>query len=277
MTNILITGASGFVGKQILKGLESVECEITIVGKLTIKKFSEYKNVKKCIYTSDLFLQSEEWLLKSLEDIDTVIHLAWYAEPKKYLSSEENLKCLAGTLNLAKAVCRSGVSRFTGVGTCAEYDTKFGVLSIDTPLNPKNLYASCKASAYFTLNSLFANHNIGFAWCRMFFLYGDGESKLRLHGYIRDQISKNKPINLTSGNQIRDYMNISDATKEIISITLSDFCGPFNICSGEGKTVREIAQAIACEMGREDLLKFGVNQKSKFDPDMIVGIKNKTF
>ena len=276
MTNILITGASGFVGKQVLKGLESVECNISVVSRLDAETFSEYQNVKKCIYTNDLFSQNEDWLLESLAGIDTVIHLAWYAEPKKYLSSEENLSCLVGTLNLAKAVCKSGVTRFIGVGTCAEYDTKFEVLSTDTPLNPKNLYASCKASAFLALNSLFANYNIGFVWCRLFFLFGEGESELRLHGYIKNQISKNKIINLTSGGQVRDYMDVSDASSEIIAATLSDFSGAFNVCSGEGATVREIAQTIAREMGREDLLNFGVIKKSEFDPDKIVGVKNKT-
>ena len=46
MTNILITGASGFVGKQVLKGLGSVECNISVVSRLDAETFSEYQNVK---------------------------------------------------------------------------------------------------------------------------------------------------------------------------------------------------------------------------------------
>ncbi len=74
------------------------------------------------IETPDLFQADREWWLAALTGIDTVVHLAWYTEPGKYLQSELNLECLSGTIELARASMQAGVRRVVGIGTCAEYD-----------------------------------------------------------------------------------------------------------------------------------------------------------
>ncbi len=81
------------------------------------------------------FAESVEWWKHQCADIDMIIHVAWYAEPGKYLDSTQNMDCLIGSLNLAKAAMLAGVKRFVGVGTCFEYDLTAGFLSVDTPIN----------------------------------------------------------------------------------------------------------------------------------------------
>jgi len=49
--------------------------------------------------------------------------------------------------------------------------------------------------------------------------------------------------------------------------------GAFNICSGKPVTVRELAQSIADEYGKRDLLKFGARKENPVDPPYLVGIK----
>ena len=117
--------------------------------------------------------------------IDTVVHLAWYAEPGKYLQSELNLECLTGTIEWLRACMQAGVRRLVGVGTCAEYDLAQGMLRIDTPLKPQTLYAACKASAFQVLSQLLPSSDVEFAWCRLFYLYGEGEDPRRLVPYLR--------------------------------------------------------------------------------------------
>ena len=49
--------------------------------------------------------------------------------------------------------------------------------------------------------------------------------------------------------------------------------GAVNICSGEGVTVRQLAERIADEYGRRDLLRFGARPENIFDPPRIVGVR----
>ena len=98
------------------------------------------------ILTDDLFKENPEWWEDKCKDIDTIIHLAWYVEPGKYLKSIKNLDCMIGSLNLVHGAIKSKIKRFVGVGTCFEYDLNHEKLSIDTPLNPITPYAAAKAS-----------------------------------------------------------------------------------------------------------------------------------
>jgi dTDP-6-deoxy-L-talose 4-dehydrogenase (NAD+) len=56
-------------------------------------------------------METNSWWESALEGIDTVIHIAWYAEPGKFLLSSKNLKCLLGTLNIAKGAAQADVRR----------------------------------------------------------------------------------------------------------------------------------------------------------------------
>ena len=61
----------------------------------------------------------------------------------------------------------------------------------------------------------------------------------------------------------------------IVESALSKKQGPVNICSGVPITVRQLAEQIADEYGRRDLLKFGVRPDNLFDPVYVVGVKHE--
>jgi len=271
----LLTGSSGFIGRHVLNELIKNEISIRLVVRESKKNLIPVSDqIDSVFITTDLFTEDINWLCKICHDVDTIIHLAWYTEPGKYLFSPKNLDCLIGTLNLAKAAMLCGVKRFIGIGTCFEYDLTSGYLSIDTPLAPLTPYAACKVATYYSLYKIFSDLNIEFTWCRLFYLFGDGEDPRRLFPYIRNNIIKGEKVELTSGLQIRDYMNVLDASEMVVSIALSKKIGPYNICSGNPITIRKIAENIANEYGRLDLLNFGLRLNNQVDLTCIVGIFN---
>lgn len=203
----------------------------------------------------------------------TLIHAAWYAVPGQYLTSPLNLECLTGTLNLARAFAAVGGKRFVGIGSCAEYDPSGGLLTTDTPLAPTTLYAACKASAFQVLRCLLPTEGISFAWCRIFYLYGEGEDERRLVPYIRRQLEAREEVLLTRGDQVRDFLDVKDAARMIVDTALGQQEGAVNICSGNGVTVRQLAERIADEYGQRELLRFGAKPENIFDPPRIVGVR----
>ena len=104
-----------------------------------------------------------------------------------------------------------------------------------------------------------------FAWCRLFYLYGEGEDARRLVTYIRSQLAIGKTVELTSSRQIRDYLNVEDAGRMIADVALGKAEGALNICSGTPITVADMALSIADEFGRRDLIKLGAKQESHPD------------
>lgn len=270
---VLLTGACGFVGRQVLRALDERGVQVRVVvregsrGGLPV-----LEAIEKVIATPDLFGETADWWAEACKGIDTVIHVAWYAEPGKYLQSARNIDCLAGTLQMAKGAARAKVRRFVGIGTCVEYDLAGGVLSVDTPLRPVTPYAGAKAAAFMALSQWFPSQDVEFAWCRLFYLHGEGEDQRRLVPYLRSKLAAGEPANLTSGNQVRDFLDVREAGRLITDIALSRKQGAANICSGIPIKVRQLAEQIADEYGRRDLLAFGARPDDPLEPPSVVGV-----
>jgi nucleoside-diphosphate-sugar epimerase len=271
---VLVTGATGFVGRHVLKHLAEQDVEITIIVR-DVKDASSFHNelVEHIVLSEDIFKETVEWWASVLCDIDTLIHLAWYVEPGLYLQSSKNLDCLHGTFNIAKGAVQAGVRKFVGIGTCFEYDLTHGMLSIQTPLRPLTPYAGAKAAVYNGLSQILPVLGVEFLWCRLFYLFGEGEHAHRLVPYIRNKLKAGEIAELTSGNQIRDYIDVFEAGRLIVKAALGDVQGPVNICSGMPITIRQLAENIADECGRRDLLNFGVRPANFIDPSFVVGVR----
>lgn len=275
MITILLTGATGFVGRQIFNAFN--KSQVRIVPVVRTGKESSFQNqpsVGRIVCSPDIFKESAKWWAEQCKGIDVVIHAAWYAEPGKYLQSSRNIDCLIGSLNLAKGAVIAGVKRYVGIGTCFEYDLSAGVLSTDTPLNPLTPYASAKAALYMGLSQWLPEQSVDFAWCRLFYLFGEGEDERRLVPYLHKQLAKREAVELTSGKQIRDFLDVSEAGRIIAEVAIGEQRGPINVCSGEPITVRQLAEQIADTYRRRDLLKFGSRPDNLTDPPCVLGVPN---
>ena len=271
---VTLTGATGFIGSQILHNLLERGCSVRVLVRDPSRLHGvPARGALEVVHTPDLFAEVTDRLEELLEGSEILVHAAWHAEPGEYLTSPVNLACLTGTLNLASAFAAVGGKRFVGVGTCAEYDPSAGVMTTDTPLAPNTLYAACKASAFQVLRCFFGTEDVSFAWCRIFYLYGEGEDERRLVPYIRGQLEAGQEVLLTRGAQVRDFLDVKDAARMITEVSLGHQQGAVNICSGEAMTIRQLAERVADEYGRRELLRFGARPENIFDPPRVVGVR----
>jgi len=271
---VLVTGATGFVGRQVLRALANQGLPTRVVIRHgTDARLEAVQGVDRVMTTADLFAENAQWWANVCDGIDTIVHAAWYAEPGKYLHSSKNMDCLLGTLHMARGAVMAGVRRVVGLGTCLEYDVRQGMLTVETPLNPGTPYAGAKAAAYTALASWLPTQGVEFAWCRLFYLYGEGEDERRLVPYLRAKLEVGEPAELTSGNQIRDFLDVREAGRMIVGVALGARQGAVNICSGVPITVRDFAHTIAEELGRRDLLRFAARPESVIDPPCVVGVR----
>jgi dTDP-6-deoxy-L-talose 4-dehydrogenase (NAD+) len=271
---ILLTGAAGFVGRQVLRVLCERGCRVRPVVRAGKQEMlARDAAIEAIVASPDIFAESAAWWARTCSGANTVIHAAWYAEPGQYLQSPKNRDCLSGTLRLAEGAVRAKVRRFVGIGTCFEYDLNAGQLSVETPLRPSTPYAQAKVDAFNALSAALPRQGIAFAWCRLFYLYGEGEDSRRLASYVRGRLQAGEPAELSSGSQVRDFLDVREAARMIVDVALGSQEGPVNICSGKAVTVRELAERIADEFGRRDLLRFGARPDNPVDPPCVVGVR----
>lgn len=268
-SRVLLTGATGFVGRHVLHALQSDGVPIRLVLRTGCPAPDGITDLRR---SPNLFAETADWWAEVCTGIDYVLHLAWYAEPGRYQQDPVNFHCLEGTLRLARGAAAAGIRRFVGIGTCAEYDTAQRVLATDTPLRPSTPYAAAKAATFLALSQMLPSAGISFTWCRLFYVHGEGEDPRRLVPYLHHCLSKGLPADLTSGRQVRDFLDVAVAARRIVNILFSSHEGPANICSGEPITVRQLAERVADQYGRRDLLRFGARPDNPYDPECVLGL-----
>lgn len=255
MTRLLITGANGFIGRHatelaVKQGLE-VHALVTRapddpVGGVTY-------------HAADIVAAGSEAcaIVRSIAATH-LLHLAWYAVPRKFWASAENYRWPGATIELASAFIDAGGKRLVGAGTCAEYDWTFGVCSESvTPLDPKTPYGVAKDATRRLLASRARQSGISFAWGRVFFMYGPGEHPDRVVASVIRALLRGERAMCTPGTQARDFLDVRDAAAAFLAIALSSVEGAVNIASGEPVKLAALLSRIGEELGRSDLLAFG--------------------
>ena len=83
-------------------------------------------------------------------------------------------------------------------------------------------------------------------------MYGDDEDPRRFIPYLKDKLMNGEIAELTSGTQVRDFMNVEHAGEIIAKITMGPQYGPINVCSGIPVTVREMAEKLPRSMEKKN-------------------------
>lgn len=260
MQKVLVTGASGFLGRFIPSSLPGHN--VIAVGR------SPWPDGQAHFHQIDL-LSATPSEFERVCDIgaDTMIHAAWCTQPGAYWTSVDNLRWAASSLHLFESFIRGGGKRVVVVGTCAEYDWRYHTLvERETPLNPSTIYGQAKASLHKTLALYSEKHGISFAWAHIFFPYGPNEKRSRLLSDLVYNLLHGIEMPVSEGRQIRDFMHVEDAAAAVAKLAKSDVQGPVNIGSGEPRALHDIIEMAARETGRPELVKFGARPPISNDP-----------
>lgn len=252
MNKVLITGASGFIGRHCLPLLLEQGYEIHSISRypLSIDPSIHWHHV-------DLLDRLNVTQLMAQIKPSHLLHLAWYAVPGKYWTALENFQWVQASLDLLQAFKEYGGERVVMAGSCAEYDWQYGYCDESiTPLNPQSPYGICKHSLALMLDAFCKQADISAAWGRIFWLYGQFESPNRLvSSVIKSLLSKNT-AQCSAGNQIRDFLYVKDVADALVQILGSNLTGAINIASGMPISIRTLVEYIGTILERVDLLQF---------------------
>jgi nucleoside-diphosphate-sugar epimerase len=269
MKRVLLTGASGFIGRHAIPFLLGNDYEVHAVFNTGRIDFTENRNLfwHQC---NLLNLAEQKRLLSEIKPTH-LLHFAWYAAPGKYWTSLENIKWVQASLELAINFYESGGKRAVFAGTCAEYDWNYGYCSEEiTPLKPSTLYGACKNSLQEMLKHFSNQTKLSYAWGRIFFLYGPYEHPDRLVSSVMRSLLNDEPARCSHGNQIRDFLHVEDIASAFVSLLQSNIEGPVNIASGQAVALKTIIYTIADLLGRRHLVELGVLPALENEPPFLV-------
>ena len=267
MKSVLVTGATGFIGRHCLPFLLQENFEVHAA-------FSHSKPLDlNGIYwhQSNLLERGQpEYIIKKISPTH-LLHLAWIATPGVYSNSLSNLDWVRSSLELLQAFAATGGQRVVMAGTCFEYDWEYGYCrEHKTALKPSTIYGICKHAVQLILQKYSDKTGLSSAWGRIFFLYGPHEHPDRLVSSVIRSLLKNEEALCTSGTQIRDFMHVADVGKAFVELLLSDINGPVNIASGNPVAIKDIINCVAEKLKKQDLVKLGAKVTRYEEPHFLI-------
>lgn len=265
---VLVTGATGFIGRRTLEPLLARGFEVHAVA----RSVPVGDTGPVAWHRADLLDERERRALVGDVRASHLLHLAWYAEPGKFWMAPENADWVAATVDLVAAFARSRGHRAVLAGTCAEYDWTAidGRLAENAPLAPATLYGVCKDATRRTCEGLGAQLGLSVGWGRVFFLYGPGEDERRLVSGVAKKLVTGERAQTSEGTQLRDFMHVDDVAGAFAALADSDVEGGVNVGVGEAVSIREVVGLVAEAAGQENRLDVGVLPMRRGDPPELV-------
>ncbi len=242
----LVTGASGFLGSHLVRELLNRNHSVTVL----LRDRSKAARLVGCLEDVRVVRGSLEDIaeLKQAlreEPVDAAFHLAWAgvtADQRNHVTQITGnvVHSLAFWETLQNEGCRTLI----GVGSQAEYGLSNTVRSEVSPAFPMTAYGSAKLALGILLKQLCQSAQMRFVWLRLFSAYGPAdEPRHMIPSLIETLIRRERPA-LTAGEQVWDFLYVSDVVAAFCACLESDADGVFNLASGSTCVLRAFIEAV---------------------------------
>lgn len=212
-----MTGATGFVGQWLVKELNECGYDVTIVVRNLQKIPNEWKGkveIVKCDIKGYQDISRDNF---RYSDYDFFFHFAWAgnsgSERSNYTMQLQNVYATCEALKLSK---RLGCRRFINAGSIMEYEAMKYIPQDGVAPTAGYIYSTAKLAADFMLKSLAVQEDIEYINVIISNIYGVGEISARFINQLLRKMIENQRIALTSGEQLYDFIYVTDAVKGII-------------------------------------------------------------
>ena len=267
---ILVTGASGFVGKHVVSALllnQDLQLILTASHEDSLKAYLPARNVK--ILPFDIYgnYECDLDLFNFFGAPDKVIHLAWRGLPN-YEQNFHVTENVAADFKFLKNLLDFGLKDLTVTGTCFEYGLIEGELTEDLTSAPANFYALGKDTLRKMLEIYQRQTSFDLKWVRLFYMFGEGQNPNSLLASLSTAIARgDKEFNMSAGMQLRDYLSVEIAAANIITIALQlKVQGIINNCSGIPVQVLDFVKTFLAEKNAKLKLNLGHYSYSPHEP-----------
>ena len=239
---VLVTGATGFVGRHLVAALLARGCEVRAVARnaetaACLPWINAVEFIAADIHAPTLNLDA------LTDGVDALVHLAWPGLPnyQALFHFEHNLMA---DYRFIKGVVEAGVSQVLVTGTCFEYGMQSGPLSEQTEPQPGNPYGLAKNTLRVFLQNLQRVQPFTLQWARLFYLHGEGQNPNSLLAALDRAIDAgDDSFYMSAGEQLRDYLSIETAAGYLAAILHQrDFDGVINCSSGQPISVRALVE-----------------------------------
>ncbi len=224
-TKILVTGATGFIGKHLTEKLTLLKCTVDSIS----KENGDIRDTKL-----------------NLDNYDVIYHLAGISNPT--FCDLDSIKAwdvnVNGTMNILRKLKED--QKLVFASSAHVYGNKNTPHMDDESLKPKDFYGLTKRVCEDLL--LYYSKKVGYRFtiCRFFNIYGEGQKKGFILPDVIGKYKSNKKVEINNPRTVRDFLHIKDAINALVKA--ADVDGTFNVSYGTGTKIEDIYKIVKNEI-----------------------------
>ena len=271
---IIVTGATGFVGRHVVEALLSRGHEVTSVARNAPRPGKTRLPGQTTFVACDVHAVSDPTAILGVPDV--LVHLAWPGLPnyRDLFHFERNLPA---DYRFIKCMVAAGTKQVLVTGTCFEYGMQSGPLSEDAPALPDNPYGLAKNTLRLFLQALQAEQPFVLQWARLFYLFGPGQNAGSVLAQLDRAIDAGEAqFNMSGGEQLRDYLPVQEAAGYLATLVEQpEFAGITNCCSGYPVSIRSLVEERIKQRGADIAMNLGHFPYPDYEPFAFWGCRQR--
>lgn len=259
---VIVTGASGFIGLNMVRVLASLGAEVTIIDRM--QPAERLPNVQ--------FEWADLRHLNKVYEADYLIHLAaitnaGFAERYQLDTFEVNV---LGTVNLLNHVRIE--KRVLFPSTALTYKASGTPISEEAETDLSSVYALSKNVGEQVIKFHCQRMGIGHTIVRFFNIFGPGQLPMYIVPQVLAQIRDHNRIEIRNGSVMRDLLFVDDCIEAVLKLSVTDAAenSVFNIGSGHIVSIYDVAKAAVEASGQLDVEITDLEETIEYSPSAIM-------
>ena len=245
--NYLVTGGLGFIGSNIVKLLVEKGHNVTIIDNCHTGNKDKICEIIEKVKIFQVDIRDKQKLENIIKDFDGIFHeAALTAVPESFEKPEEYKDVnVNGTKNIFELALREKIPVVYASSSSIYGNVKTIPINEKIDKNPINPYGQTKVDKE-TLAEDFVKQGLSVIGLRYFNVYGIGQtgSYAGVITKFLDNIKKKKSFVINgNGNQVRDFIHVSDIANANLAIMESEITnGFFNVGTGIKTSINDLAE-----------------------------------
>lgn len=266
---ILVTGASGYIGRHVVKALLDDGQEVVAADRHPHDLDPRAKQI-----AVDLFAPNDD-LFEELGSPDVCLHMAWRDGFKH--NSDAHMGDLSGHYRFIKQMLDGGLKQIAVMGTMHEVGYWEGAIDENTPCKPASMYGIAKNALREATLQMAEEHHAVAQWIRAYYIVGDDLRGSSIFSKLLQAAQDGKKtFPFTMGKNKYDFINVDVLAQQIAAVVSQDtVTGIINCCTGEPVSLADRVERYIKDNNLDIKLEYGAFPDRPYDSPGVWGDNTK--
>lgn len=270
--NILVTGGMGLIGHNVVRKLQDLDHQVSImdthttygfipqeeINYLMAERYEKIKTEGTYIYNDDICDTHAVDKIFSLEEPEIVIHMASFPRQKivNKNPAQGSRVMSEGLINLLEASNKYKVKKFVYISSSMVYGDFKDDVKEDYDCKPQGQYGILKLAGEWLVKDYSRRTNIAYIIIRPSAVYGPFDVEDRVISKFILNAMRGKPLRVNGISETLDFTYVEDAADGIVSATLSSNTEnkTYNITKSHSHTLLDAARLAIKVVGKGELI-----------------------